>query len=105
MRRARVADVVERIRSHAPVALLAVLAVLAPLACGAQPPPYKDSQVPVRDRVEDLLGRMTLEEKVAQLLSVWLAKTEIFDSELRFDPAKARARYPNGLGQFARPSD
>ncbi len=102
MRRARVADVVDRIRS---LALVALIAVLAPLASGAQQPPYKDSQVPVQDRVADLLGRMTLEEKVAQLLSVWLAKTEVFDSELRFDAAKARARYPNGLGQFARPSD
>jgi beta-glucosidase len=102
MRRARVADVVDRIRAHA---LVGLLAALAPLACGAQPPPYKDPRVPIEDRVADLLGRMTLEEKVAQLLSVWLAKTEIFDSDLRFDAAKARARYPNGLGQFARPSD
>ena len=28
---------------------------------------YKDSTQPVEKRVEDLLGRMTLEEKVAQL--------------------------------------
>ncbi|MDF2537620.1 MAG: hypothetical protein K0S76_641 [Herbinix sp.] len=28
---------------------------------------YKDSTLPVKDRVEDLLGRMTLEEKVAQM--------------------------------------
>src|SRR5256885_16798863 len=102
MRRARVADVVDRIRS---LALVALIAVLAPLASGAQQPPYKDSQVPVQDRVADLLGRMTLEEKVAQLLSVGLAQTESFDSELRFDPAQARARYPNRLGPLARPSD
>src|SRR5215471_20447032 len=85
MRRVRVADAVERIRSHA---LVALIAMLAPLACGAQQPPYKDARAAIRDRVEDLVGRMTLEEKVAQLLSVWLAKTEVFDSELRFDPAK-----------------
>ncbi|NDV83154.1 glycoside hydrolase family 3 N-terminal domain-containing protein [Bacteroides sp. 51] len=28
---------------------------------------YKDPQVPVKDRVEDLIGRMTLEEKVGQM--------------------------------------
>lgn len=30
-------------------------------------PPYKDATLPVEQRVEDLLSRMTLEEKVAQL--------------------------------------
>ena len=28
--------------------------------------PYKDSRLPVDIRVDDLLGRMTLEEKIAQ---------------------------------------
>lgn len=30
-------------------------------------PPYKDPQLPIEVRVDDLLGRMTLEEKIAQL--------------------------------------
>lgn len=33
-----------------------------------QTPAYRDSTLPVEDRVADLLGRMTLEEKVGQLL-------------------------------------
>ena len=33
-------------------------------------PPYRDPQVPVEARVRDLLGRMTLEEKIAQLQCV-----------------------------------
>lgn len=33
----------------------------------AAEPPYKDPGLPVEARVEDLLGRMTLEEKVAQM--------------------------------------
>ncbi|SFS95184.1 glycoside hydrolase family 3 N-terminal domain-containing protein [Sphingobacterium wenxiniae] len=33
----------------------------------AQVLPYKNSQLPIEDRVQDLLGRMTLEEKVGQL--------------------------------------
>lgn len=33
----------------------------------ADAPPYKDPGLPVETRVEDLLGRMTLEEKIAQM--------------------------------------
>ncbi|MDE2630499.1 MAG: hypothetical protein KGM97_05865, partial [Alphaproteobacteria bacterium] len=32
---------------------------------------YKDASAPVEARVKDLLSRMTLEEKVAQMLAVW----------------------------------
>ena len=55
--------------------------------------------------MEDLLGRMTLEEKVAQMMSIWDAKAEVFDAKLEFDAAKMAQKYPNGIGQFARPSD
>jgi beta-glucosidase len=68
-------------------------------------PLYKDPNAPVEARVEDLLGRMTLEEKVAQTLSIWDAKTEVFDAKLELDPRKMAQKYPNGVGQFARPSD
>ena len=33
----------------------------------ADEPPYKNQVLPVEERVEDLLGRMTLEEKIAQM--------------------------------------
>jgi beta-glucosidase len=47
---------------------LAALVLLASAALPADaPPPYKDPKRPVADRVADLLGRMTLEEKVDQL--------------------------------------
>jgi beta-glucosidase len=77
------------------------------LAGAAVPPApvYKDPNSPVEARVEDLLGRMTLQEKVAQMMSIWDAKTEIFDAKLEFDPAKMALKYPDGIGQFARPSD
>ncbi|MEL7690774.1 glycoside hydrolase family 3 N-terminal domain-containing protein [Citromicrobium bathyomarinum] len=67
--------------------------------------PYWDSSRPVDERVEDLLQRMTLEEKVAQILTVWDSKADIQGEGDVFDPAKASKVYPNGIGQIARPSD
>ncbi len=68
-------------------------------------PVYKDPSASSESRVEDLLARMTLEEKVAQMMSIWDAKSDVFDAKLEFDPAKMAQRFPNGVGQFARPSD
>ena len=67
--------------------------------------PYWNASLPVEQRVADLLARMTLEEKIAQITTIWTAKSEIQDGENRFDPAKAGANRPNGIGQIARPSD
>jgi len=84
----------------------AFLTLLAPaLLQAAHGPVYKDPSATVNARVEDLLGRMSLEEKVAQMMAVWEGKVEIFDTDLQFDPAKAAAKYPNGFGGFSRPSD
>ncbi|RJF91537.1 beta-glucosidase [Sphingomonas cavernae] len=47
---------------------------------------------------------MTLDEKVAQIITLWATKRDIMD-ELAFNPAKARAAYPHGFGQVGRPSD
>src|SRR3954453_21509115 len=74
----------------------------------AQPqrqPVYKDARQPVERRVEDLLSRMTLDEKVAQLLTIWEQKAKVQTAAGQFDPAKASAAFPNGIGGFARPSD
>ena len=64
-------------------ALAAAAALAAAFGAAAQPERYKDSRAPVDERVADLVGRMTLEEKVAQLVSIWLNKTDVRDSELR----------------------
>ena len=48
---------------------------------------------------------MTLEEKVAQLITLSRTKRDVMDDALKFDPAKASAGYPHGIGQVARPSD
>src|SRR3546814_6840278 len=63
------------------------------------------ASAPGADRVEDLLARMTLEEKVAQLEVVWTGKTGIFDANDQFDAAKMAKVYPDGIGGVARPSD
>ena len=70
--------------------------------------PYKDPKLPVSKRVADLMGRMTLEEKAAQMTCVWQQKAEtLVDPEGHFDLAKAKAAFKkrHGLGQVGRPSD
>lgn len=57
---------------------------------------YKDSTQPVETRVEDLLSRMTLEEKAAQLcgdLPMFVAMGGISDEVMR-------EKYPHGHGRF-----
>ncbi|OON62726.1 beta-glucosidase [Massilia sp. KIM] len=66
---------------------------------------YKQARAPIAARVEDLLGRMTLEEKVGQLLCVWQKKAAIQNEDTSFSGAKAAAAYPHGFGMLGRPSD
>jgi beta-glucosidase len=68
-------------------------------------PSYKNAGASVEARVEDLLARMTLEEKVAQMQSIWDAKREVLDAKLELDAKKMARQFPDGIGQFARPSD
>jgi beta-glucosidase len=62
-------------------------------------PRYLDPSLPVDDRVEDLLDRMTPDEKLAQLGSLWVF--EILDGT-SVDPAKAARRLGAGIGQITR---
>ena len=67
---------------------------------------YRDSRAPVDLRVRDLMARMTVEEKVAQTISLWATKADVMTTGgLTFDPAKASAAYPASFGQVTRPSD
>lgn len=66
---------------------------------------YKDPKQPIDKRVNDLLGRMTLEEKVAQLQSVWKGRQELETDAGVFNPAKAKEILGNGVGHLVRPSE
>jgi beta-glucosidase len=71
-------------------------------------PPYRNPELPPAKRVKDLLSRMTLEEKAAQMVCVWQKKAEtLVDAEGHFDLAKAKRafRRGDGIGQVGRPSD
>jgi beta-glucosidase len=70
--------------------------------------PYRDASLEPERRVADLLARMTLEEKAAQMMCVWRTKGEtLVDGTGAFDIEKARRAFAhgNGLGQVGRPSD
>lgn len=62
-------------------------------------PPYRDSNETLERRVSDLLSRMTLEEKIAQLGAVELR--DISEKE-RFDPGSAASAMPHGTGHITR---
>src|ERR1700719_254695 len=72
--------------------------------------PYKDSQLPVADRVSDLLGRMTLPEKIAQMCSYWLILSPDGNHRIRTDPFcqttttdDLKSMLRCGVGQITRP--
>jgi len=62
--------------------------------------PWLDPTKPVEARVRDLMDRMTLDEKIAQLGSVW--SFEIADGEAVADEL-ARLHLADGIGQVTRP--
>jgi len=68
-------------------------------------PLYKDAKAPVEARIDDLLSRMTLEEKIAQITGIWNRKAALLTPSGDLDPAKARTLYPEGIGHFVRPND
>jgi beta-glucosidase len=61
--------------------------------------PYRDATLPLGQRVADLLARMTIEEKVAQLGSVWSFEIVGIGALNR---ERARTLVGNGVGQITR---
>ncbi|MCL2448098.1 MAG: glycoside hydrolase family 3 C-terminal domain-containing protein [Polyangiaceae bacterium] len=104
------------------------LAAMTP-ACGASPPAvatppnatasapalpaqataprsYRDASAPVAERVADLLSRMTLAEKVAQLESVNWDHTRLDDPNTHVFSHDAAVRHvAMGIGEVTRPGD
>jgi hypothetical protein len=50
---------------------------------------YKNPTLPINDRVKDLLGRMTLEEKIAQMQCLWKWQNKKCRTEWANSPASA----------------
>jgi beta-glucosidase len=69
---------------------------------GSDVPPYKNSSLPVEQRVQDLLGRMTLQEKVAMLSGAdWMQSVP---NERLGIPSIKMADGPLGIRSWAGPS-
>lgn len=78
------------------------------VSSSAKQPPYRNPALTVAARVKDLLQRMTLEEKAAQMMCVWQQKAKkLVDEQGNFDLAKAKEAFKDGcgIGQVGRPSD
>lgn len=94
------------------VLCLCLLALIFSAPILAQTLPYRNPQLPVEQRVADLLSRMTLEEKVAQLEGAWENRQFFSDPKMLFVdekgaflPERAAALLKNGLGEMSRPSE
>ena len=71
-------------------------------------PDYKNPRLPVDQRVADLLSRMTLEEKVAQMVCLWTGRpqakpqTDFSTDRGDFSPEQAAQVMKYGMGQIGR---
>ena len=97
------------------IKLLPAFSVVCLIAtgCGKQDaPPYKNPDLPVEERISDLISRMTLEEKTAQLRGAMMpmgrpgtnAQSSTADQEAEPLPDEAEELLKDGLGEIARPS-
>jgi len=57
---------------------------------------YRDAKLSIDERVSILLNRMTIEEKVAQLMGLWNDGIEDFSEEILNDPSKMKEIFGNG---------
>jgi len=74
--------------------------------------PYRNPKLPIEQRVADLLSRMTLEEKVAQLEGVWenpqfmkTPESRFVDDKGNFLPDHAAILLKDGIGEMSRPGE
>src|SRR5580692_2977234 len=82
-----------------------------PLNCRlAMSHPYQDPSRPIPERVADLLARMTIDEKIAQMHAFWLFLSQDGNHRTRgdsftgeSDQSQLQQRLKLGLGQITRP--
>ena len=74
--------------------------------------PYLDPKLPVEQRIADLLSRMTVEEKVAQMTGAWENRGFFSDPQAlfvdekgNFLPERAAVLLKYGIGEISRPSE
>ena len=88
------------------------LSSFASVQCAQNVPAYRNPDLPVEQRLADLLSRMTLEEKVAQLQGTWQnpnsrqdPSSMFVDDKGVFLPERAAVALKLGLGEMSRPSE
>lgn len=69
--------------------------------------PYQNPKLPIQQRVSDLLTRMTLDEKVAQMVSVnnEVKDSIVFENSGNINIDKVKKLLPFGIGEITRPSE
>jgi beta-xylosidase len=94
------------------ISILVAAFVVCSGALAQNAPAYRDPKLPVEQRIADLMSRMTLEEKVAQMESVWENRqfftdpqALLVDEKGNFLPERAAVLLKNGLGEFSRPGE
>ncbi len=93
------------------ILFLLTVSLLAIQAIPQEQFPYRNSKLPLEQRLADLLSRMTLEEKLAQTMSGMErtviaddSKSSLVDQKGAFLPERAAVYLKNGIGQISRPS-
>ena len=84
--------------------VMSVVLLLTATASQGQQLPYMNPSLSAEERATDLLSRMTIEEKVAQLQCMWIDKRNVF-TDGKFDETKAAELLKDGLGHWARPAE
>ncbi len=61
---------------------------------------FLDETQSIEVRVADLLAQMTLDEKIAQIVGIWV--TDLMNADKEFDPTKASTHIAHGIGHITR---
>ena len=88
--------------THCQLALVFILFFVGQAFAQDNPLRYKNPALPVEERIQDLISRMTLEEKVAQVRSTTLNEKSLKNGQLTLDQAQADA-LKHGIGALQKP--